>query len=202
LAEFLRLDPDLVAVAAQTSPTTQPLGEANDEDLTRWLATLPAEEKDRLLIEVIKGKNASVGMELGSRFHRQQSVGRAVVETPRRTMKELMSAKMSFTARRRREEASTAAREKARREREAAVAREKHLDSIASRTVELWEEVEQLIDTRQGKNYDVAVQHLVDLRDLAARQGTQSDFADRMASFHQVHARKPAVIARLKEKQL
>jgi hypothetical protein len=64
LAEFLRLDPDLIAVAAQNSPTIRLASEADDEALARWLATLPAAEKDRLLIDIIKGKTAAVEMDL------------------------------------------------------------------------------------------------------------------------------------------
>lgn len=54
----------------------------------------------------------------------------------------------------------------------------------------------------QGKQYDLAVQHLVDLRDLAARPGIQSDFAERMAAFRKVHGRRPAVSQRLRENGL
>lgn len=200
LAEFLRLDPDLLAVAAQTSPTTRPRVDTNDEALARWLTSLPSEEKDRLLLEAMQGKNASVGMELWSRFHRQGSVGRS--QPPRRTAGELIAAASAFAEKRRREGARKTAQQKVRRDREAAIEREKYLDSIASRTVELWGQVEQLIATRQSKSYDLAVEHLMDLRDLAARQGTKSDFADRMAALRQVHARKPGVITRLNEKGL
>ena len=151
-----------------------------------------------MLLEAMQGKNASVGMELWSRFHRQESVGRS--QPPRRTAGELIAAASAFAEKRRREAAHKTAQGKARHDRQAAIEREKHLDSIASRTVELWGQVEQLIATRQSKSYDLAVEHLIDLRDLAARQGTKSDFAYRMAAFRQVHARKPGVISRLNEK--
>jgi hypothetical protein len=42
----------------------------------------------------------------------------------------------------------------------------------------------------------------MDLRDLAARQGNKPDFADRIAAFRQLHARKPGVITRLNEEGL
>ena len=35
-------------------------------------------------------------------------------------------------------------------------------------------EVEALVATKQPKKYDLAVQHLVDLRDVAARQGNEA----------------------------
>jgi hypothetical protein len=79
-------------------------------------------------------------------------------------------------------------------------AREKHLDSIARQTADLWEQVAQLVASQKAKNYDLAVQHLADLRDLAARKGTPSDFAERMAAFRKVHGGRSAVSRRLREK--
>jgi uncharacterized Zn finger protein len=90
--------------------------------------------------------------------------------------------------------------EKARCDLETALAREKHLESVAIRVNEIWEQVDQLIATRQSKNYDLAVQHLLDLRDEAERKGTQSEFAKHIAKLRQIHARKPGVINRLNEK--
>jgi hypothetical protein len=67
LADFLRLDDDLLAIAAQTSP---PLNEiAGDPgDLAAWVTHLPAAEKDRLLTRVVQGEAARVRMELLRRF--------------------------------------------------------------------------------------------------------------------------------------
>ena len=60
----------------------------------------------------------------------------------------------------------------------------------------LWEEVEGLIATKQPKSYERAVELLVDLRDLAARQ-EGSDFRRRVEELRTAHARKPALIERL-----
>lgn len=200
LAKLFRLDPDLLAVAAQASPTTQLQTKVSDDDLHRWLATVLSEEKDRLLVESMQGRNAALGMELWSRYRREKSDRAAMENPPYRTVKDLLATAKSFGERRRREEARQAAQEKVRRDREAALAREKHLESMASRVAETWKQVDQLIDTRQSKNYDLAVQLLVDLRDLAERKGTQSDFMDRVTKLRHIHARKPAVINRLNEK--
>src|SRR5204863_275010 len=67
LADFLRIDDDLLAIAAQTSP---PLQETTGEpgDVAAWVARLPVAEKDRLLTRVVQGEAARVQMELLRRF--------------------------------------------------------------------------------------------------------------------------------------
>jgi hypothetical protein len=67
LADFLRLDEDLLAVAAQTSP---PLEDVADEpgELAAWVARLPLATKNRLLERVVWSDAARVRMELLRRF--------------------------------------------------------------------------------------------------------------------------------------
>ena len=68
LADFLRLDDDLLAIAAETSP---PLDEiADDPDaLAAWVTRLPMTDKNQLLARVVQGEAARVRMELLRRFH-------------------------------------------------------------------------------------------------------------------------------------
>ena len=113
-----------------------------------------------------------------------------------------MTAAESFGEKREEQEARAAALGKARNERKAAKAREQHLDSIAGQTNELWKQVGQLLSAGQGTSYDLAVRLLVDLRDLAAREGTQSDFAERLAPLRKLHGQRAAVSRRMKEKGL
>jgi hypothetical protein len=67
LADFLRLNDDLIAIAAATSP---PLAQTADDpdDLAAWVAGLPVAEKDQLLARVAQGEAARVRMELLRRF--------------------------------------------------------------------------------------------------------------------------------------
>lgn len=95
-------------------------------------------------------------------------------------------------------EAERRAREKARREVEATIARERHLDSLVGHEAELWSEVDGLIATKQPKSYDLAVKFLVDLRDLASR-GQGGDFDLRIEALHQAQSRKPSFIERLRK---
>jgi hypothetical protein len=66
----------------------------------------------------------------------------------------------------------------------------------------LWTQVEELVATKLPKSYDLAVQHLVDLRDLVVRKGEEADFVGRLAALCEVHSRKPAFIRRLQDKGL
>jgi len=196
LAEFLRIDPDLLTVAAEPSPSAKP-DPAGRKELAAWVAALPTHEKDALLVRLMEGGDAHLGTELHSRFLRDRSARTPVTEGPRRTVGELLAAAEARGQKRRQEEARAAAEAKPRREREAAIAREKHLDALASRGPELWASVNELIATRQPKNYDAAVRHLVDLRDLATRQGTMAEFARRIAALREAHVRKQAFVTRL-----
>ena len=138
-----------------------------------------------------------IGAELVSRFNRQRAARDPLVEPRRRSVGELLAAAESRREASRREQSRLAEEERARRERLAAVAREKHLDSVATRVEQHWAEVESLIATKQPKKYDLAVQHLVDLRDVAARHGTESDFSGRLAMLRTRHVAKPSFTERL-----
>ncbi len=201
LVDFLRIDRDLLAVAAEASPRKQ-TRPAQREEMAAWAAHLPAQEKDELLVRLLAGEDAALGAELRSRFNRSRAGSTPVPEAPRRTVRELLAAAKAFRERRRRGEAHRAAEEKARQDRLAAVARQKHLDSLAGREPELWTKVEALAATRLPKSYDLAVQHLVDLRELALRKGAEADFSRRLAMLREAHSRKPSFIGRLQDKGL
>jgi hypothetical protein len=67
LADFLRLDSDLLATAAQTSPPLAVVAEESGE-VAAWVGRLPVAAKDRLLSRVVQGDAARVRMELLHRF--------------------------------------------------------------------------------------------------------------------------------------
>ncbi|WP_236808229.1 hypothetical protein [Amycolatopsis albispora] len=82
LADFLRLDDDLLETAAETSP---PL-EVVTGDVTAWVAQLPATEKTHLLTRVLNGDAARVRWEL---LHRFRGHSTAAIP-PRRTAGDLL----------------------------------------------------------------------------------------------------------------
>ncbi|MCI0540728.1 MAG: hypothetical protein L0Z50_36480 [Verrucomicrobiales bacterium] len=196
LAEFLRIDPDWLAVAAESSSGTN-AESPNRNEMADWVAALPLKEKNEILVRLMEDEDAHLGTELNLRFRKDRAPRWSVAQPERRTVADLLTAARSHAQERQRSEARKAAAEKERREREAALAREKHLAGLNGRVPELWTAIEELVATRQAQNYDLAVQHLVDLRDLAARQRTEADFANGLAGFRDRIGRKPSLISRL-----
>ena len=198
LADFLRIDPDLLHVAARASLQMVDVGE-QQEEVRKWVAELQADEKDNVLARLIAGEDLAPATELRRRFVREcnQRGERTAKQPRRRTAGELLRSAEDLAEENRRVAAQKAAEEKTRRERETAILRAKHLDEISGREPELWNEVENLISTKQPKSYDSAVELLVDLRDLAARKGKTDEFRTRLDAIRMAHARKPSFIERL-----
>jgi len=196
LAEFLRIDGDLLHVAAEVS---QPIGDAglDRDDVRAWVGTLPTKEKDDLIANLVVDADHAQIAELLQRFLKERA-GNDTAATTGRTVGQLLQATEAYATERKRIEAEKRAKERARREREAAIAREKHLDSLVGREAKLWTEVDGLVATKQPKNYDQAVKILVDLRDLAAR-GKNGDFGLRIEALRQAQAKKPSLIERLRK---
>lgn len=94
------------------------------------------------------------------------------------------------------------AAEKARRDREQAEKRKKHLGSLAGRESSLWAKVDELIATKLPKRYDEAVSLLQDLHDLAVMSGESADFSFRMRALHDEHARKPSLLEKFRKAKL
>jgi hypothetical protein len=200
LAEFLRINTDLLDVAARASQQMVEAG-GRREEIRKWVGELQADEKDDVLARMIATEDLAPAAELLRRFIRESDrEGRQTAEQPRRrTAGELLRLAEDLAEERHQLAARKAAEGKARREREAAISRGKHLDKIAGREPELWHEVDNLISTKQPKNYDCAVKLLTDLRDLAARKGQTDEFGARIEAIWVAHTRKPSFIERLRK---
>src|SRR3954451_21077599 len=194
VAESLRVDPDLVAVAAERSA---PLNA--DDTLTKlpgWLAQLPVESKDAFLLRVARGDGARVRAELlaGCR------PAAGPVETGDGSGR---SAETLLTeSRRRREDRQRVAREHAQRRAEerrrtAERARENHLSELAGRQDQAWREVVELVERRTAADYDAAAGLLYQLAELCRREGTSETFADRLQQLRREQRRKISFIQRL-----
>ncbi len=195
-AEFMRLDEDLLAVAAEASGDERS-GLSRGEIEAR-IQALPEAEKTALLLRFIDGGDPHLAVELRRRFAGAEadsaSAGGA---TGRRTAAELLAAGEARAEERRQRAAEREAEERARRERAQAAARAKYLDDLAKREDMAWRETEALINTKQPNNYGRALDLLKDLRDLGARTGKDDAFAAALRSLRDRHARKPSFVQRL-----
>ncbi len=202
-ADFLRIDPDLLLAVTEAS-ARMTIAAPKPAQIRTWLATMPDTEKDGLLARAIAGKDDLVVNGLRQRLARERT-GRGqpapVLSVKRRTVGTLLREAERARRERRRTAAKRAAQESARRAREAAVSRARHLDKIAGRESTLWSRVESLIATRQPNGYKQAISLLVDLRDLARRR-KGGNFRRRLKALRSEHAGKPAFIERLRSARL
>ena len=193
LADFLRIDPDLLAVAAQASPELPEVKE-DPGALAVRIAGLPGGEKDRLLVLVARDQAARARMELLRGLRGNPDERR--VARPRRTVAELLDSAAELRAERcRRAEAEAAAREVLRQQQRQA-ARQRRLDELAENPETAWAEAGKLIGTEVPARYDEAVALLADLRELTRRDGQAGEFERRFAALREEHQRKPSLIAR------
>src|SRR5918998_1542720 len=135
LADFLRLDHDLLTIAAQTSP---PLEEIADDpsELADWVAHLPVAEKDRLLRRVVQGEAARVRMEMLRRY--RGDTAPTIPVPARRSVADLLDAAARRRADRERRLAAQRAGDEARREQARALAREQRLGERAAKADAAW----------------------------------------------------------------
>jgi hypothetical protein len=196
LVDFLQVDPDLLAVAALGSESEEEKPESIHEREV-WLQRLPDAYKNTLLLQVMQGEEMAVRAKLLQRFRQDTAPPQALAEEGGRTMGELLAAAEEYREKRERREKEQAARERERRTREEAAAREKYLDDLAGREEATWKRIESLLEVRRGPEYEQAARLVVDLRDVAQRQGTMPDFVARLSELRTRHASKPAFMRRL-----
>ncbi|MBY0455967.1 MAG: hypothetical protein K2V38_01370 [Gemmataceae bacterium] len=200
LAGFLRLDPDLLDVAARASFAGAPSGPSTAE-LEAWVGGLPDDDKNFALARLLEGDVAAITQDLLARFRthqeKQKPRGKHAPGPARRTVGELFAARESLADERRRQEAERKAAEVDRRNRENKIARAKRLDSLVGKEEAVWREIEEAIGAKSAKQYDHALALLRDLRDLAARDGTSPAFAARVTALRERHKRKITFVERL-----
>lgn len=199
LAEFLRLDKDVLAVAVKASPSLT----ADRPRMAEWIAGLPEREKNEVLLALFDGSDPHAAVKLRRRFNIAQAKTRGRPATDaRRTVGSILTAARRITEERQRQEARRRAEAQARREAEAAKARAEYLAGLAKREPAAWRQVEELIGTKQPRRYDEAVTLLRDLSDLARQSGTEAQFADRIADLKDRYANRPSLLQRLTRAKL
>jgi hypothetical protein len=183
LVDFLRIDHDLLAVAAQSADE-----DADDTDRFReWVWQLPAGEQQRWLLRAAGNLDMALGSALLGEFRRAHP---AVGDRPRRTAAQLLARAEELEAARRRQSLRRQAQARA----DAAAARERQLSALGRRGASAWQEVEQLVE---GRSYDEAVRLVVDLREVASRADGLEEFNRVLGELRRRHARRRAFLDRL-----
>jgi hypothetical protein len=196
VAEFLKIDDDLIRVAAQASGPLVPI---SDDGIADWVTALSASEKDKLLTMVAEGEGAQVEALLVRRFRQETRPADTATASPGRTAGELLAGAEARRAAR--EEAEARAREEARARQaaEQAAAYERHLEKLAGRKDEAWQQVEKLTMFSKPKEYDQATQLLRDLHVIARREDDIAAFTARVRDLRTRYAKRPSLMERFDE---
>jgi hypothetical protein len=194
-AEFLRIDTDLVAAAAEFSPPAP--ARTVDADLAAWVGRLPAGEKDALVLSVLRGEQAQVAARLHRRFRAE--TGRDLIGDDRAlpTVGELLDVAARRALERRRKAGAARVAESARREQARTEAARRRRVALAAEGEKAWSRVYRLIEGRQPTEYDAAVVILTNLQMISKEQGGVAEFDRRLASLRLGHVRKPILQERL-----
>lgn len=167
LMQFFDIDPHLVQAAAEASDSlvTIPV-----HILADALPRLSRKESDAFLLRVLQNE-PQVSRDLRKRLIELVGLQKSSASPRSRTPSELAE-----TARRYAEE------EQRRQEGEAERKRILELEELAKREEPAWTWVERLIEQKQAKPYDEAVEQLVKLRDLAIYKHRLPAFKQRFAA--------------------
>jgi hypothetical protein len=196
--DFMRIDTDLVAVAAENSISED--RHTDPKDLKIWIHNLPASEKDDVLFRLVEAPSPHLRAELLQQFQQTGSAkGNSNIDKPLRSVLDLISRAETYAEERKRRAAEQKAKEQARKKRERALAREKYIESLAGREESIWKEVNEYINSKQPTKYDEAVKLLVDLRDLNKKTGKDKAFKQKLKTICETHHRKVSFLNRLQK---
>jgi hypothetical protein len=192
LAEFMRVDVDLLAAAAELSPPARPA----EDRLPAFIAALPLDEKDQLLLQAARGKGSEIGRDLLRRYQSSNKPQQSIAAECSRD--DLLQRAENLQTRREAAEEKAAAAKAAARGAKQRAEREKHLQALSGREPETWREIEFILDSKLQKQYASAVEKLRDLRDLAVRDDALAAFERKLELLRSEHGRKHLFIKQLK----
>lgn len=198
LADFMRIDTDLITVAAENSISEDQ--QTDHKGLKTWIRNLSEREKDDILIQVVEAPHPHLRTELLQRF--QQTISTrdgSKTDKQLRSVEDLLSKAETFSAERKRRAAEQKAREQARKKREEVLARKKYLENLVGQEDSIWKKVNDLIISKQPAKYDEAVKLLVDLRDLNKKNGTEMVFTQKFNTICTNHYRKVSFLDRVQK---
>lgn len=199
LVAFLRIDRDLLEVAAERS-ADRTEATRSQAQLAAWLQSRSAEERDAWLLGLLGDSAQASRSEILLQF--RQSLRAAGSESdspiaPPRTCRELREAMEARAKEAERRRAEAAAAQRAKEAEQAAKLRKLELDRLARRIDAAWDEIDRRISTKETNRYILAVKELTDLRELATRDGHLEQFDARLLELIRRHEKKPAFLARL-----
>jgi hypothetical protein len=202
LIEFLEIDEDLVEIAAAASAALDAGPRRNELDA--WIRSLPQNEKDDLLVSALSESGERWRNDLLRRFQRHNAAytSLATGSVQRRTAGDLLTAAHARVEERTRLLNAKRAAEATRKKAEDDAKRARYLDQLEKREEGVWDQIAAQIQKRQPNEYDKAVTLLTDLRDVAVRRGSLSEFQSALEKLRRAHSSKLSFLRRLTKAKL
>jgi hypothetical protein len=195
-ADFLGIDADLVAAAAERSAGLQTETPPSLDTVRPIVEAMRDEEKNHLLLRLFQG-DQSVMTELRARVAQRAKSAPRGQPVQMRTVGELRARADAIRQARKMAQAEKAAAEQRMREAEAERSRRLRLNAIIRRGESVWREIETEIERRNAAGYDKAAGLLRDLKAISEEKGLSVDFIRRVEKMRDRHARKERFIERL-----
>lgn len=195
LAEFLALDPDLIAAAATASPELRSPPEA-ESDIDDWLASQTTDALRAPLRLMLLGQTLAAERRLHSEFLAWQRTLRPVVSSPdRRRLFVINAGVESARSLRVERERKAHAAEEARRKAE----REEYLAGVAEQADRVWSDIDALLQRRSGTAYKEALHRLQDLAEALHATERDPEFRRDLKKLLVTHGGRPAWMKRLEK---
>lgn len=195
LAEFLEIDPDLLA-AATGSASSEAVEEDTNAEMEAWLAGIAIEEARPILKLLLQGHSPQAERTLKSLFLAWQRKHAPRVHSPRerRSVAELWKQAESveeIRLQRLAEELALAKAEQRRR-------REAYLATLSTDFDRHWASAEQMAERGIASSYEQAMQILADLADAYRAHASRDEFDSLLRGFMERHGKRTALVRRLK----
>jgi len=193
LAEFLEVDPDLLAGAGIGCPAAQET-EISPQEMDKWIAALPREEVHSILKQLLEGKGQQAERSMRNRFASwRRGLQTGDTDAPRRTVGQLrQNAEKARLIRMKKQKRDRKQRETKRHEKCKA-----YLKNLSSDFPKAWALVKELVERGSGRGYDEACRILVDIAEAYALYATKKQFQKELEKFMAGHLRRKALIQRL-----
>lgn len=195
LAEFLEIDPDLLAAAAAGSPMIAESNTDANADIDAWLAQQSDDDMRAVLKLLLQSQSQQAERQIKSRFFSWQKAHAqgAAAKCTQRRVSELWEIAAEAEKHRLQCEAQERTRQEARERKK----REAYLATLTADFDRCWNAIQQQAERGTASAYDEAKRALVDLADAYALVSQQDAFNLALRRFMAQHAKRSALVRRL-----
>ncbi len=195
LAEFLEIDPDLLAAAAAGSTVIAESSADAEAGINAWLTQQSADDMRTVLKLLLQGQSQQAERQIKSRFlsWQKEHVQSAISSGKRRRVSELWEIAAEAEKGRLQHEAEERARQAARERKK----REAYLATLAVDFDRCWNAIHQQAERGIASAYDEAKRAIVDLADAYALVSKRDAFDLALRGFMERHGKRSALVRRL-----